>query len=171
MTTPHHPDERHTMSHGSDAGRDPALAPEPHPGKSATKAAVQEARHANWGFFVLLCAILDVVLVAVFAMLSAASHGGADPANLWRIGWPFLVGLAVGWALPFVHRHPWLLWPAGVVVWLTTTVLGLAVRVLAGGGISGAMPWITAGTFAVLLLGARLITGTIARRTGIERGR
>lgn len=109
----------------------------------------------------LIALAVDVVAVLVFALIGGASHGSGG--EVLRIAWPFVVGLLTAWALPHVWRVPWLLWPAGVTVWVLTTGIGLVLRWLTGGGVSGAMPWITVGVLGVLLLVARPLVGRIVR--------
>lgn len=111
---------------------------------------------------VWIALLLDVVLVLAFAALGRASHA-EDPLGALVTAWPFLVALAAGWAIARAWRAPSALWPVGVVVWVTTTALGLALRGVTGGGLSGAFPIVATVTLAVFLLGWRAIAALVAR--------
>lgn len=104
-----------------------------------------------------LCLLGDVVCVLLFSLGGHQSHE-ADSSQLvtLRIAWPFLVGLAVGWAV-LVWRG-WSarrVWPAGVAVLASSYVLGLLLRVATGYGISGGFPVVTLLFLAITMLGWR----------------
>lgn len=70
----------------------------------------------------------DVVCVLVFAAVGRRTHAEADAVfALLATAGPFLVGLAAGWLAARGWRAPLAL-RTGVVVWLTTVIVGLAVR-------------------------------------------
>lgn len=105
---------------------------------------------------------LDVLAVVVFTVVGMATHESGD--GFVTVLWPFVVGLAIAWTVPAVRSLPLLIWPSGVIVWATTTVVGLALRALTGGGVSGAFPWVAAGVLALLLIGWRVVPEVIERR-------
>jgi len=113
-------------------------------------------RPVRW-FFV------DLAAVVVFTVLGMVMHGTA-PTQFLAVLWPFAVGLALAWAVPAVRSMPLLIWPTGVVVWISTTIAGLVLRGLTGGGVSGAFPVVTAVVLAVLLIGWRAVPRLNRRR-------
>ncbi|GAA4288906.1 DUF3054 domain-containing protein [Georgenia daeguensis] len=106
---------------------------------------------------------LDLACVVVFTIIGMAMHGSPVGEFLLTV-WPFVLGLAIAWALPGVRSLPLLLWPTGVIVWAVTTVVGLALRAITGGGVSGAFPVVTAAVLAVLILGWRGVLEIKERR-------
>ena len=106
---------------------------------------------------------LDLACVVVFTIIGMAMHGSPAGAFLLTV-WPFVLGLAIAWALPGVRSLPLILWPTGVIVWAVTTVVGLALRAVTDGGVSGAFPFVTAGVLALLILGWRGILEIKERR-------
>lgn len=106
-------------------------------------------------------AALDVVAVIVFATLGRASHQeGLSSAGVAGTAWPFLLGLAIGWAVLaargavrrgiVTHVGP------GITVWLCTWILGLlSRRLFTDGGVQFSFV-LVAGTFlALFLIGPR----------------
>ncbi|GER22120.1 hypothetical protein NCCP1664_06170 [Zafaria cholistanensis] len=109
--------------------------------------------------------LLDALLVVLFAALGRQSHEhGLTPLGILQTAAPFLAALALfTWATrprATISRT----WPAGVIVWAGTVVLGLALRV--GTGATAAVPFVvvTAVTLGVFLLGRRAAVGLAARR-------
>ncbi|ATQ29456.1 membrane protein [Rhodococcus ruber Chol-4] len=114
-------------------------------------------------------ALIDVVLVIVFAALGRASHDeGVDLVGLASTAWPFLAGLTAGWiataALYKEKFDPWLVVPTGVLAWLSTVVVGMLLRVVTGQGTAGSFIVVASIVLAVFLLGWRLLAGLWARR-------
>lgn len=106
---------------------------------------------------------IDLAGVLVFTIIGMISHG--TPAGEFLLtAWPFVLGLAIAWALPGVRSLPLIIWPTGVIVWAVTTVVGLALRAITGGGVSGAFPVVTAVVLAVLIVGWRVIPEIKERR-------
>jgi hypothetical protein len=108
---------------------------------------------------------IDVVLVLIFALSGRGSHQHSlTIAGVLQTAAPFLLALG---ALTLLSR-PWInhsrIWPTGILVWLGTVTLGLALRVLFGA--TAAVPFIIVATIVlgVFLLGRRLVTALIARR-------
>lgn len=113
----------------------------------------------------LVTFIIDAVLVVTFAALGRRTHeSGMDLAGVLTTASPFLIALAVA-ALVTRHAHTWTqLWPAGVLVWLITVVLGLVLRVtLFADTAAFAFQLVAAGTLFVFLIGRRLVTWLIVR--------
>lgn len=100
---------------------------------------------------------MDVVLVLVFVLIGRSSHAeGITPAGVLGTAWPFLVGLAAGWALTRTWRRPFALAP-GLTVWAATVAVGLLLRALSGGGVQPGFVVVTAVVLAVFLLGWRAV--------------
>lgn len=109
---------------------------------------------------------IDVVLVLIFALTGRGSHQESlTMLGVLQTAAPFLLALA---ALTLLSR-PWTthsrIWPTGVLVWLGTVALGLALRVLFGA--TAAVPFIIVATIVlgVLLVGRRVVTTLVARRS------
>jgi hypothetical protein len=99
--------------------------------------------------------LVDACFVLLFALIGRASHvKGVTVVGVLETGWPFLVGLMLGWA---AARLAWRDWPREVVqsvpVWLVTVAVGLLLRVLSDGG--GAP--VSFAVVATVVLGAFLV--------------
>lgn len=125
---------------------------------------------------------LDVVVVLLFALVGRRSHSEADTVvGVLQTAWPFLVATVVGSVIAFVVRRNRQSadtrgdaygWTSGIVVWVTTVVGGMVLRLVSG--IGAAWPfWIVAFiTLGILLLGWRLAARAVLRarsRTTAER--
>ncbi|WIB78473.1 DUF3054 domain-containing protein [Curtobacterium sp. MCPF17_002] len=86
----------------------------------------------TWGW---LAAVIDVVLIVVFTLIGRSSHGEAETAlGLWTTAYPFLAGWAIAYVTSGAWARPLRFWPTGVVVWVLTVFVGLAIRVATGQG-------------------------------------
>ncbi|MEU4316463.1 DUF3054 domain-containing protein [Nocardia sp. NPDC024068] len=106
----------------------------------------------------------DVLLVVLFCVIGRRSHDEAIIAGLLRTAWPFVAGLAVGWiaALVLERRRTGTepfdatrLWPTGIVIWLSTLVIGMLLRVVSGQGTAVSFIVVAAVVLALFLLGWR----------------
>ncbi len=104
--------------------------------------------------------VIDLMLVAVFAVIGRLSHYGTLTAGgWWTTAWPFLAGTLVAWAALLVVRRPPGAVVSGVVVWLGALVVGMLLRQASGQG--------TATSFVVvatLVLGALLVLPRVGAR-------
>ncbi|WP_448005506.1 DUF3054 domain-containing protein [Agromyces bauzanensis] len=108
--------------------------------------------------------VIDVLLVVVFAIVGRVSHAeGLTLAGVWGTAWPFLAGLAVGWAAARAWRHPFAVWPTGVAVWAAALVVGMLLRLVSGQGTAVAFVVVAALTLALLLVGWRAVALLVAR--------
>lgn len=118
-------------------------------------------------------AVLDVAAVAVFIAVGRYTHDdAASVIGYLNALWPFLAGLAVGWliCLAAAVRRPrattpegsrWAphrVFPAGVVIWVSTVAVGMALRWVVDQGVATAFVVVASIATAVLLLGWRVIT-------------
>jgi hypothetical protein len=109
--------------------------------------------------------LLDALLVVLFAALGRQSHEhGLTPLGILQTAAPFLAALTIATLGTRPRKTISQIWPAGVVVWAGTVVLGLALRVATGA--TAAVPFIivAALTLAAFLLGRRAVTGLAVRR-------
>lgn len=118
--------------------------------------------------------VVDVVAIIVFAILGRRSHDEAGTLlGVLGTAWPFLAGAVIGHAMCWVLvalRADQASWRAGFVVWASTLVLGMLLRLASGS--TAAWPFvIVAGiALAVFLLGWRGIFHLIQRaraRSGV----
>ena len=77
----------------------------------------------------LIAIAADVAAILLFVVLGRSSHDeGEAIVSVLNVAAPFLIGLAVGWALsPSVHRRPRSI-RAGVDVWAATVLIGVLLR-------------------------------------------
>ena len=118
----------------------------------------------------LLGILADACLVLAFVIIGRASHhadGGL--AGLASTAWPFLAGLAAGELLARSWRRPAAVIPTGVVVWLSTVVFGMTLRVLAGQGTAVAFIVVALAFLGLFLLGWRLVAIRLARLPVLNR--
>ena len=114
----------------------------------------------------VVAALLDVVLVVVFAAVGRASHAESNPVvGALATAWPFLVGTLVGWVVVRVLRGRW---PVdvgpGVTVWFSTVLFGMLLRHLTGAGTAASFVVVASVVLAVFLLGWRALAAFLARR-------
>jgi hypothetical protein len=99
---------------------------------------------------------LDTLAVLVFVAIGRAAHAeGSSVAGFARTAWPFLAGLALGWAVPATRRTPGSLVPAGVCVWLAVVGGGMALRAVSGQGVAAAFVGVALAFLGLFLLGWR----------------
>ncbi|WP_406830894.1 DUF3054 domain-containing protein [Pedococcus sp. KACC 23699] len=102
--------------------------------------------------------LLDAAAVLLFATIGRASHEeGVTLGGVLLVAWPFLAALALGWALARARGA----WPTGlpgsVVVWLTTVVVGLCLRVATGGGFAWSFAVVTLVVLGLFVVGWRCV--------------
>ncbi|WFR68424.1 DUF3054 domain-containing protein [Curtobacterium flaccumfaciens] len=126
----------------------------------------------TWGW---LAAVIDVVLIVLFALIGRSSHGESESVlALWTTAYPFLAGWAIGYVTSGAWARPLRFWPTGVVAWILTVFVGLAIRVATGQGDVDGNPlpisFVIVATIVlgVFLLGwrgvARLVLSAVRRR-------
>ncbi|HSP60408.1 MAG TPA: DUF3054 domain-containing protein [Ornithinimicrobium sp.] len=117
-------------------------------------------RHAFW---------FDLAVVLLLAAGGRRSHDlDGSVLGVLQTAWPFLVGLGVGWVA--VRRQPpgrrvW--WLDGVVVTLSTVVMGMLLRLASGEGAALPFVLVATGVLAAGFLGWRAVDAAVgARRSG-----
>ncbi len=110
-------------------------------------------------------AVADVVLVLAFAASGRSSHAEAlTPVGVLSTAWPFLAGLALGWAVSRSWKAPLLIWPNGVAIWAITVAGGMVLRIATGDTAQPAFIIVASIVLAVFLLGHRLLARLVLRR-------
>lgn len=114
---------------------------------------------------IVLAAGLDLGLVLAFVLVGRRSHAHpADLAGIASTAWPFLVGLAAGWAVSRAWRAPFAVVAAGLPVWVATAGGGMVLRHLAGQGTAAPFVVVATIALAVFLIGWRIVAGVIHGR-------
>ena len=111
----------------------------------------------------------DVLSIVVFVVLGRRSHHeGSVLAGTFGTAWPFLTGLAAGWAGVLASRARPVGPRAGVLALVGTVAVGMLVRrTIAGGGTPPSFVLVATVFLALFLLGWRLAwTRTAGGRTG-----
>lgn len=109
--------------------------------------------------------LIDVVCVIVFCTIGRRSHAeGITVAGVAETAWPFLAGTATGWLVARAWRRPTTLAPTGIVVWLSTVVIGMALRKATSAGTALSFVVVASLVTAILLLGWRAAATALARR-------
>ncbi|WP_432278099.1 DUF3054 domain-containing protein [Nocardia carnea] len=108
--------------------------------------------------------VVDALLVVLFCVIGRRSHDEAILAGLLRTAWPFVTGLAVGWVAAYLlyrqrrETEPFngmRLRPTGLVIWSSTLIIGMALRVVSGQGTAVSFVIVAASVLALFLLGWR----------------
>jgi hypothetical protein len=110
--------------------------------------------------------LADVVAVLVFALVGRASHEeGLTAAGLVTTAWPFVVGVAGGWAGVFLARLAPLSNLAAAMLLVKTLVLGMVLRVIFTDGGAPLTFVVVAGLFlGACFFGWRAVARVPARR-------
>ena len=112
----------------------------------------------------LLALFADVLCVIVFCTIGRRSHAeGLTIAGIAQTAWPFLAGTGVGWLLIGGWRRPFTVIPVGVVVWVSTVVVGMVLRKATSAGVSTSFVVVASVSTAVLLLGWRAMAALLRR--------
>ena len=115
------------------------------------------------------CLGLDVVGMLVFCAVGRRSHDeGVDVSGVAATAWPFLAGTAAGWLLSRAWQRPTALLPTGVIVWLSTVVVGMLLREATSAGVAASFVVVAASVTAALLLGWRAAAQLAPRRRGMR---
>jgi hypothetical protein len=108
---------------------------------------------------------VDVACVLVFCAVGRRSHDeGLNVAGIATTAWPFLSGTAVGWLAARAWRHPTVVVPTGVVVWLCTVAVGMLLRKATSAGVAASFVAVASTVTALLMLGWRAALLLSARK-------
>lgn len=109
--------------------------------------------------------VTDVVAILIFCALGRRSHDeGVNVNGIATTAWPFLTGTALGWLLSRGWQRPTAVVPTGVVVWVSTVVVGMLLRKATSASVAGAFVVVASTVTAVFLLGWRGAFELVARR-------
>lgn len=119
----------------------------------------------------LIAAVVDVILILVFAAIGRDAHQRADVlTGVFSTAWPFLAGAAIAWLVARIWRTPFAIWRSGVGVWIGTVAVGMLLRAVTGQTV--VLPFIVVAliSLAILLLGYRAAIALVGRvRRGSRR--
>jgi MFS-type transporter involved in bile tolerance (Atg22 family) len=77
---------------------------------------------------VLWSAVVDVLCIVIFVAIGRKNHDeGEAAAGIFRVAVPFLIAAVAGWLATQAWKRPLEL-RTGVIVWLTTIMLGMVLR-------------------------------------------
>jgi hypothetical protein len=108
--------------------------------------------------------VLDVCCVLVFVIFGRDSHDkGESLGGIASTSWPFLCGLAAGWAASRAWRRPLALRPTGLAAWLGAVALGMILRVVSGQGTAVAFIFVALAFLGLFLLGWRVVARLVTR--------
>lgn len=108
---------------------------------------------------------LDLAAVLLFVVVGRRSHDeGEALLGLLTTLWPFAVGALVGHGLLLALRRTAGAPTSGLVVWATTVVLGMLLRLASDQGVQTSFVVVTTVVLAVLLLGWRVAVRAVRRR-------
>ncbi|WP_423923293.1 DUF3054 domain-containing protein [Frigoribacterium sp. 2-23] len=109
--------------------------------------------------------VVDLLLVVVFVLIGRRSHDESNALiGVLTTLWPFAVGLVVGWATVLGVRWRATALASGAVVWVSTVVLGMLLRVVSGQGVQVSFVIVATIVLGVFLLGSRLVGALVTRR-------
>ncbi|QRY62559.1 DUF3054 domain-containing protein [Gordonia sp. PDNC005] len=120
----------------------------------------------------VVAGLCDLIALVVFVAIGRRSHDEAGSVTGFLTTlWPFLIGAAIGWAVAYAFTRsdvflPSRIVPSGVVIWVSTVIVGMILRVVSGQGT--AVSFIVVATIAtgVLLVGWRALAAfSEARRS------
>jgi len=111
--------------------------------------------------------VVDLLLVAVFAVLGRLSHDDSlTAAGWWTTAWPFLAGTLLAWAALVATRRSPAAVTSGLVVWADALVGGMVLRQASGQGTATAFVVV-----ATLVLGALLVLPRVGAKVGARARR
>jgi MFS-type transporter involved in bile tolerance (Atg22 family) len=77
---------------------------------------------------VLWSAVADALCIVIFVAIGRKNHDeGEAAAGIFRVAVPFLIAAVAGWLATQAWKRPLEL-RTGVIVWLTTIMLGMVLR-------------------------------------------
>jgi hypothetical protein len=111
---------------------------------------------------------IDIILVVVFVLIGRGNHGEAPTlAGTLTTVWPYLAGLAIGWAIMRAWRSPMRILWTGIGVWILTVLVGMLFRAASGQGTALSFVIVTTVVLGAFLLGWRVVAQLVARRRAV----
>ena len=105
---------------------------------------------------------LDLAAIAIFAAIGRSSHAeGVSVFGVLVTAWPFFAGCLVGTIAAWIGRASY--WSSGLVIWLSTVILGMILRVLTGPGTQLSFIIVATIALGVFLLGWRAAVAVVRR--------
>ena len=95
--------------------------------------------------------LIDVLALALFAILARLAHGGLSLSTWFDAFWPWTAGAIVGWVIIMATKLGGL-WKQGAVVWVSAILGGMALWVLVNGRLPHWSFLIVATVMSALLL-------------------
>lgn len=81
----------------------------------------------------ILPAVIDLVLVVLFAILGRASHAeGLSLVGIAETAWPFLAACLFGWVIVGLLNDNGYGPRSALVIWAVTVLVGMGLRTVAG---------------------------------------
>jgi peptidoglycan/LPS O-acetylase OafA/YrhL len=113
----------------------------------------------------IIALLTDVVCVLAFCTIGRRSHAeGITIAGVLQTAWPFLSGLGAGWLVARAWRRPMAWAPEGVLIWLSTVIVGMLLRKATSQGTAFSFVVVASISTAILLLGWRCAAKVLIRR-------
>lgn len=108
----------------------------------------------------------DLTAVLTFVAFGRTAHDIDTAVDAYlRVAAPFVIALVVAWVAARAWRDA-VSWRTGIVVWVITVALGMALRRVAfDGGLAVAFVVVTTLFLGAVLLGWRLVARSWARRS------
>lgn len=108
---------------------------------------------------------IDLLLIVIFALLGRREHEhGLSLGGILWTALPFLIG----YVIVTLASRPWKtinnLWPTGLLIWIGTVALGIALRLAFNDTAAVAFIIVATLVLGLFLLGRRLVTGLVAKR-------
>ncbi|AMO91989.1 hypothetical protein HMPREF3155_08865 [Corynebacterium sp. HMSC06D04] len=108
--------------------------------------------------------IIDIIALAIFAVLARIAHGGLSFSSWVDAFWPWTVGALLGWVIILAAKIGGR-WKEGLVVWLSAVIGGMALWMLVNGRLPHYSFLIVATTMSALFFfGWRGIAALASRR-------
>jgi hypothetical protein len=112
--------------------------------------------------------IIDALVVLLFVVIGRSAHHHAMTlSGIVSTAWPFIAGLAIGWACVQLGRRNASTLASGVAIWLCTVGAGMMLRVWAGQGTAFAFILVALGFLGALMLGLRYAAAHIPHRGSV----
>lgn len=110
-------------------------------------------------------AVIDFVIILMFVAIGRTTHDhGVSLAGLTSTTWPFAVGWLIATVILVATGRSGKSVEGGLLVWLSTVVVGMLLRVVAGQGIALAFVIVALGFLGALMLGWRFLWRVTQRR-------